>query len=146
MRRILLTCLIVGLASGCSTFRSGGLSEKELIYAASLDGYPKKEIIINRSEFKGILAKGPGAMRIRLIELFSGANTRPRYRVMGYDKSGPYGMMDIQVGDIILAANNYVMMNPRLFPDYVRLLSDTNSGTVHIIRKGRELILSYQIS
>jgi hypothetical protein len=146
MRNIALLCTLVVLVSGCSTFGGKGLREQDIIYAASLDAYPKKDVAIKRAEFKEILAKGPGVMRIRLIELFSGANSRPRYRVMGYDKTGPYQMLDVQVGDVILAANNYVMMNPRLFPDYVRLLSDTNSGTLHVIRHGRELILNYQIS
>jgi hypothetical protein len=146
MRNIHLIFLIVFAFSGCSTFGKKGLSERDIIYAASLDSYPKKEIAINRGEFKNILVKGPGVMRIRLIELFSGANTRPRYRVMGYDKMGPYEMLDIQPGDVLLAANNYVMMNPSLFPDFVRLLSDTNGGTVHILRHGRELILNYKIS
>ncbi len=117
-----------------------------MVFAQSVAHIPHKNISVSRADLKDAINRGPVAMRIRLVELFSGASSTPRYRVMGYDQLGPYKYLGLEVGDVILAANNLIMRQPSVFPDYVRLLSDTNNGTIHIIRKGQEYILAYTIS
>jgi S1-C subfamily serine protease len=116
-----------------------------LVFAQSVAHIPHKNLVISRADLKDAINRGPVAMRIRLVELFSGASSTPRYRVMAYDQLGPYKYLGLEVGDVILAANNMIMRQPSVFPDYVRLLSDTDKGSVHIVRKGQEFILAYTI-
>lgn len=142
-RLVICLTLLVPIV-GCSA-KAKKLSDNEIAaitYSADSSAIPRKEIQVDRQKFRDIVAQGPEVMNIRLVELFSGNNIPPRYRVMGYNKNGPYGYLGLQIGDVILAANNYIMRLPSMFPTYVRLLpEDSKNGSIHIVRHGQEMIL-----
>jgi len=146
LRWTLCLILVVALA-GCSA-KNRRLTDQQIAsvtYSVDTSSIPKKEITIDRRAFKDIISRGPEVMNIRLVELFAGTDVPPRYRVMAYNKNGPYEYLGLQVGDVILAANNYIMRQSSLFPTYVQLLSDTETGSIHIVRQGREVILDLKI-
>lgn len=115
-------------------------------YARTTDNIAKQPISIDRSKLKSLLSRADSADRIRLVELFSGSNVTPRYRVLNFEPNGAYSLLGLKIGDVILAADNFIIKDPALFPKFVGLMSETPSATIHILRGGKELLLTYSIS
>lgn len=142
---------VICLINGCASPKVSPSSVPEKFdtsryYARSTDNIARQEISLDRTKLKSMLSRADSADRIRLVELFSGSNVTPRYRVLNFEPNGAYSLLGLKIGDVILAADNFIIKDPALFPKFVGLMSEAPSSTIHILRGGKELILSYTTS
>jgi len=115
-------------------------------YSSDLSATLKKEIVLDRTQVEKALARADAPLRIRMVEVFSGTKLSRRYRVMGFDKTGIYPLLGLKVGDVILAADNFIIQDPALFPKFIGLLPNESAATIHVFRAGKELLLVYSIT
>ena len=54
-----------------------------------------------------------------------------------------YGLIGLENGDVIVAANRYLIKNPAQFPAFVQLLASQNEATIEIRRGGEARLHKY---
>ena len=136
--------------SGCSSFsnrsRSGQNStDEKKFYTRSNGDIRRVHLFINRQELAEALKKTQATQNIRLIELFGTSITTPQYRVMDFDRNSVYAILGIRKGDILLAANNFIIPNASIFPEFVKLLPQERNASINLIRGGSEHLFVYEI-
>ncbi len=150
MKIILLAILIASISVGCSSKTPKDLTKEinkygeRKYYSNSLDSLPQKSIVIKKIELDKQLSIPNATSRIRLVELITSSEV-PRYRIMGFDKKGVYSLFGLEAGDYILAANNFIIHNRELFPEFITLLSNEKTASIHLLRNNKELLLMYSI-
>ncbi|MDZ4786461.1 MAG: hypothetical protein SGJ02_10335 [bacterium] len=118
-------------------------------YARTTEGVKTKHIKLNKVSLEKALGFANAATQIRLIELYGSLAPTPRYRVMGFDKMGIYDLLTLQKGDVILAADNFIIKDPALFPTFVNLfpkiLPVQKEVSLQVLRGREELLLVYSM-
>lgn len=145
-RVIYLLCLCL-FAAGCS--RNRGFSPdpdsprlrrpSPLIEAVNLT--------ISKKTYDSAL-RGSGSLnKIRLIQIYTRGNETagviPEYRMFDIQPGSVYSMLGLATGDVLVTANDYMVVNPSTFPTYVSLLRNEKSGQIEIRREGKPLLLRY---
>lgn len=152
MKNLFLLLIVFTLLVGCGSTRKigprGELTSTGLpkYYSLNVDGVNKIEFDIKREELVRRLALADAVYKIRLVELYGAKEETPRYRVMGFDKSGVYGLLGLKEGDYILAASNFIIYTQELFPKFIELLPAEKEASIHVLRNGSELLLHYNIN
>lgn len=147
-RKILLVFIV--LLTGCAGFGhfggSGGVSQGVTI--APLPEAKVVEISIKREELINRLKNG-AVNKIRVIDTYSRSseqsNSYPRYRLFDIEPTGPYALLGLRDADILIAAHDYVVFDPRSFPTYVTLLTNEEQTNIQILRGGEALVLKIKI-
>lgn len=82
---------------------------------------------------------------IRLVPVFQSVSTTEsfEYRIFDIDAGGVYGLLGLENSDIIVAANGFLIKDPKQFPVFVQLLERENGATIEIRRNGEARLLKY---
>ena len=82
---------------------------------------------------------------IRLVPVFQSVSTTEsfEYRIFDIDGGGVYGLLGLENSDIIVAANEFLIKDPKQFPLFVQLLERENTATIEIRRNGEARLLKY---
>jgi type II secretory pathway component PulC len=82
---------------------------------------------------------------IRLVPVFQSvsASESYEYRVFDIAADGVYGLIGLENGDVIVAANRYLIKNPAQFPAFVQLLASQNEATIELRRGGEARLHKY---
>jgi hypothetical protein len=147
IKKILLV-FFVALA-GCSGFgrfnKDGGAQG---VTVAPLPESKAVEISVKREELINRLKNG-SVNKIRVISTYSRSseqsNSYPRYRLFDIDPTGPYALLGLRDADILIAAHDYVVFDPRSFSTYVTLLTNEDRTSIQILRGGEALVLDVKI-
>lgn len=106
------------------------------------------EISVKREELIARLKNG-AASKVRVIPTYSRSseqsNSYPRYRIFDIEPTGPYYLLGLRDADILIAAHDYVVFDPRSFPAYVSLLTNEERTALQIIRNDEALVLNVKI-
>ncbi len=140
----------VGLA-GCASFGflpSRGFESAQRRIITSEIG--RQEISVPRLELaRRIRERGTGE-GVRLIPILKGQSyemeTTPEYRIFNVKKGGVYELLGLKNADVIISAHDYVIRDPRAFPQYIALLKGQQSSSIEIRRDGSPLLLAIKIT
>lgn len=82
---------------------------------------------------------------IRLVPVFQTVSSTEsyEYRVFDITYDSVYGLLGLENGDIIVAANRYLIKNPAQFPAFVQLLVNENEATIETRRGGEARLNKY---
>lgn len=82
---------------------------------------------------------------IRLVPVFQSVSTTEsfEYRIFDIDVGGVYGLLGLENSDIIVAANGFLIKDPKQFPLFVQLLEREDKATIEIRRDGEARLLKY---
>jgi len=99
---------------------------------------------IQRSQLRASLTKireNP----IRLVPIFQSVSSSEsyEYRVFDIAADSVYGLIGLENGDVIVAANRYLIKNPAQFPAFVQLLGNQNEATIELRRGGEARLQRY---
>jgi type II secretory pathway component PulC len=86
-----------------------------------------------------------GDNAIRLVPVYESVASRLSYehRVFDVKPSSIYALLGIQNSDIIVAADGYLIKEPRRFIEYIQLLPRENEASIEIRRAGEPRLLKY---
>ncbi|RMG44531.1 MAG: hypothetical protein D6719_01645 [Candidatus Dadabacteria bacterium] len=108
----------------------------------------KKRMVISRAEYRKALALGERVNRLRMVQIFARSEDRlsqyPYYRILRVSKNSVYHMLGLRSGDLVMAADDYVIFDPQVFWKFVVLLQYEKSATIEIVRAGRGILFQYQ--
>ncbi len=82
---------------------------------------------------------------IRLVPIFQSVSSSEsyEYRVFDIAADSVYGLIGLENGDVIVAANRYLIKNPSQFPAFVQLLANQNEATIELRRGGEARLHKY---
>ena len=82
---------------------------------------------------------------IRLVPVFQSLTSTEsyEYRIFDIDSEGVYGLLGLENSDIIVAANRYLIRDPKQFPLFVQLLEGEDQAVIEIRRDGEARLLKY---
>lgn len=116
---------------------------------------PKRQVDVIENQFTLVqydtaLAKRGTSSRIRLVRIFGNAMTvnsvLPEYRVFNVRPDSIYNMIGLKNGDILVAANDYVVQDPNQFDQYLEIVRTDPAPYVEIRRDGRPTLLKFTIA
>lgn len=148
---IVLLCILC-FFSACSMnsrFLSGkgGDGVKLSEYRIADPKLQTKKLAISRARFRQSLAKPNALGRLRMVKVFKRASEQslpyPIYRLFGISKGDPYFLLGLRSGDILVAANDWVIFDPARFTQYVYLLQGEKTAQIEIERMGQSMLFEY---
>ncbi len=82
---------------------------------------------------------------IRLVPIFQSVSSIEsyEYRVFDIAADSVYGLLGLENGDVIVAANRYLIRNPAQFPAFIQLLANENEATIELRRGGEARLHKY---
>ncbi|MCB0333503.1 MAG: serine protease [Bdellovibrionales bacterium] len=105
--------------------------------------------LIQRDTFVQSLEEKNLLYRLRAVPVYQRGSTMegaiPEYRLFELAPESPYVLLGLKAGDILLAADDWVIYDPRRFIAYVELLANLNEGKIRIKRDGQEILLKYTL-
>lgn len=112
-------------------------------------GIETVELSLDRQALLRALERVSAVERLRLVEIFTSRPEAgplfPEYRLFDVEPGSVYHLMGLRNADILIAANDRILVNPVVFKQYVRLLPNEKEAQVHIKRGGKEILLKYRI-
>lgn len=152
MRVVGLIVSILSLALvGCSSLQrafGGGATQSGAIAVAPSPDSKIVELVVARADLVSRLKNG-AANRIRVIPTYSRStdqgNGYPRYRLFDVEPEGPYYLLGLRDADILIAAHDYVVLDPRALPTYVTLLTNEDHTSLQLLRNGEAMVLKVKI-
>lgn len=103
---------------------------------------------IKKSALKAAQSNLDGVARIRIVQIYYrnqeyGGFLPPEYRLFDILNGSVYQLLGLKDGDVLVAANGYIIQQPELFRTYARLLGTEPTADVQIRREGSPLLLKY---
>ncbi len=150
MIRILLIASLLFLPA-CSLFRSLGLEDSSGggIKLSQIGAHNDRKIVsqrIDREGFTRSVEESGALSRVRLVPVYGAKTDKyPEYRLFGIQKGDPYYLLGLRNGDVLRAANDYILFDESKFAPYVSLLRYANEGFIDIYRQGEALQFKYTI-
>ncbi len=141
---------LVLVLSGC-VFSSGDeFSPSTQLADYGVLGPPPTKVskILDREVLVKAIASTAASSKLRLIETLyrKGEGTPfPEYRIFGVEPGSAYQLLGLQNADVLIAANGYVLFDPRKFQIFVRLLENEDHATLHVRRGGSPILLNIAI-
>lgn len=82
---------------------------------------------------------------IRLVPVFQSVSPGDSYEYKIFDigPNGVYALLGLENGDILVAANRYLIKSPPQFPAFVQLLANEKEATIEIRRGGESRLHKY---
>jgi len=150
----IIAILFLTTATSCSRSLPPPPGPQEPVKIDEVRGYnPNAEVVeisIDRERFIASLREPQNLARIRLIKVFSHQSAAvggtPEYRVFDILPDSPYAMLGLRVGDVLVAVQGWVLIDPDRFPPYVQMLQFENSTELEIRRENEPLLLRVNIA
>lgn len=155
--RVCFLVILMLLVAGCSSglFRaekaSAGVQLSDVRAELPRDLVVKK-VTIKKDEFEATFKttrtssrelRGP-LDKIRIVTIFKrSSNPYPEYHLFNIWPHSPYAALGLRDGDILVAANDWVVFNSDKFKQYISLLRNEDDATIEIRRRGRPMLYKY---
>lgn len=142
--QIALSLATLPISIGCTTPQP---PQPKLISEVRPAGLPipTVERHIDRTTLLTSLADKSSIDHIRLIPIQKGASLRegeiPEYRVFGVRPDSAYALLGLENTDILVAADDFIIYDPRTFPLYVTLLANQTQAKLEIRRGSQGLVV-----
>ena len=83
---------------------------------------------------------------IRLVPVFQTASLGPsyEYRVFDVKNGSVFNLLGIQVADIVIAADRYLIKRPEQFSAFVQIMAGLDEASIEIRRGGESRLLRYR--
>lgn len=149
MRRPICTVLFMALCVLCSCAPSTDVDEPRTPTQRPHNQAARViSIQVPRAEYAAAVRNIDMLRRLRLVEVVAseevGRSIFPEYRLFNIEPKGPYALLGLVEGDILVSANDYVLNDPERFRRYVQVLMRESGETfIEIRRQGEELILRF---
>ncbi len=153
---ITVAIIIAISCSGCAGLGRGGSSANSseetrkisvLRNQEYLEGTKFEKFIISRKKLRESFQKPEALTRARIIQTASRSGELgsefPEYRLFSIIAGDPYALLGLKNGDVLIAANDYLLANPDVFRRYVALLGGEEQARVEVRRGGQPLVLQY---
>jgi type II secretory pathway component PulC len=148
MRKILLFCALA-LLSGCSARDAQG---PVLLSSVRQPSALRSEdvITIPRTQVIEVLDSKRSINFIRLVQIFARhpepSRVLPQYRMFNIRPGSIGDLLGLENGDILVAANDYVVFDPNKFQQYLELFRIEKDPFIEIIREGKPMVFRYQLT
>lgn len=150
IRMVILAVLCVSFVS-CSTFRGSSRNTSGARFEDVVGKNFEREevnITIARTLLQERFQEKELREALRVVKVFRRGKTRPfpEYRLFDVRKGSPYDLLGLKSGDIVLAADGWIVFGPEKVAKYAELLQFANTGSFVIDRDGKliELLLSIE--
>lgn len=145
----LLFLLTFSSACSHSWNRSGDDSRRLSRLRTPPSSLQRVEIELSRDKLLAALRDRPSVTRIRAVEIFQGnplgEDPIPNYRLFDITPGSVYEMMGLQNTDVVVGANDRILVSPNLFRQFVELLPQESHSELEIIRAGDPMLFEYKI-
>jgi hypothetical protein len=145
-RRVLYLGCIVLLAN-CET----SPPKPEMIWSKArpeVAGLAVTEVKIPKVVYQASLADQSLLNRMRPIPIYAGTDSSsssiPEYRLFDIVPGSPAYTLGLRTGDVLLAANDFIIYEPAVFAQYLTLLGTVNTATINIRRNETPIMFKYQ--
>jgi type II secretory pathway component PulC len=148
MTRVLFFCALT-LLSGCVARDSTG---PVLLSSVRQPSALRTEDVITlpRSQVVEVLDSKRSINFIRLVQIFARhpepSRVLPQYRMFNIRPGSIGDLLGFQNGDILVAANDYVVFDPNKFQQYLELFRIEKDPFIEIIRDGRPIVYRYKLT
>lgn len=132
------------LLSGCALFQpSVDKDSKGVRYSESISIDPSlvEEKTLDREEYNEAFASPNAINKARLIQVFSRRPGAPEYRVFDVRQGDPFYQLGLREGDVLLAANDFLIFDIDRFRAFVNLARAANATELLVRRKGKVVLL-----
>ena len=149
-RATLLLLVVVVLFSACSSMSSGLGGDATKV--DSLRGAPPFDrrtvnIPVQREEYRKALEMEGSVNDARLVQIFHRGKAEEEfkeYRLLDVRPGSVYDILQLRQADVVVAADGYVVPNPAMFWNYLRLISRFEEGaSIEIRRGGAPILMQY---
>ena len=108
-----------------------------------------QELQVKRADLQAALRRDDLVRRIRLVEIFTTAaagvqTALPEYRLFDIYPGSVYALLGLRSADVLVSANDRILVNASVFIDYIRLLANESEAQIEIRRVGRPVLLKYR--
>ncbi len=148
IKTALLAVLFISTLPGCSLF-SGVLKEERRLSVLRTEkpaGIKEVSLQVSKVPFRAAMEDQSQLSAVRVIEVFNPLNapsTLPRYRIFGIQKDDALNRLGLLDGDIVVGVDDRILVSSSLFIPAIRLMADSDSSTIEIVRAGQPLLLKY---
>jgi type II secretory pathway component PulC len=150
MKRILII-ISSSVLSSCALLRSSSTPPprtlSEVRPTAAFTSTIERTVDFN--ELQRALGNKEGTEQIRLIPVQRTTSLEdpvaPEYRLFGVSPRSIYSLLGLENADILVAADDFLIHDPRTFPMYVNLLGKQSEAKIEIRRGNRALVLANKI-
>lgn len=144
-----LSVFILFSFTGCSLFNSSQSSTGGGVKLSQVASTSKLKVIkreIDRKAFARTLEEPQSLTALRIVAVYRRSNRQvPEYHLFQIQPGDPYHQLGLRNGDILRAANDWLLFDSERFRTYVDILQYANSGFIDIYRKGRPIQYQYQL-
>ncbi len=142
MFKNIILILAVLLFTGCSASDGGA---KLASLRPDNSGMKTFDSTISRKAYIDRLSQ-PSLNTIRLVEIFKGGSSKgspPEYRLFSIQPMGVYALLGIKNNDVLVAANEFVVRQPKQFLAFTELLQNEKSATIELRRQNNPILMRY---
>jgi len=142
-------CLMILVLGACSA-KKADLQDRRI---SSVRPTPAnieiQELQVKRADVQASLQRDDMVRRIILVEIFNTAaagvqNGLPEYRLFDIYPGSIYALLGLRNADVLVSANDRLLVNSSVFIDYVRLLAKESEAQIEIRRVGKPILLKYR--
>jgi type II secretory pathway component PulC len=109
----------------------------------------EKQMTLSAEALLEALAKGNQINRIRIVPIFYRSSqigeSYPEYRLFEIQNGSIYERVGLRNGDVLVAADDYVVFTPDQFREYMRVFPRLENPSMEITRDGKPLLFKYTI-
>lgn len=145
----ILLLVVVMCFSACSAMSSGasegGTKIDELRGAPPFDRRTIKVELV-REEYQKMLEVEGSANDARLVQIFHRGEAEEElkeYRLLDVRPNSVYDLLKLRQADVLIAADGFVVPNPQVFWNYLRLIARFEVASIEIRRGGTPILLEY---
>ena len=143
--RIAVAMLVMVVSAGC-TVGPGGISGRKISELRPTEPhFLVMEQRVSKQDFLTALGRDPENSQLRIVEVYFGSGqvspAYPNYRIFGVNPLSAHAVLGLRNGDVLVAANGYVVASPAVFRQYVQLLGREREAQIELIRHGNPTLL-----
>ncbi len=150
MKSSLTLCAFAALFLVCACTPKSDSADPKTAVAQRPHNATAREVTVRipREEYIAAVRNVDQLRRLRLVEVVAteevGRSAFPEYRLFNVDPKSAYSLLGLLDGDILVSANDYVLIDPERFRQYVQVLHREQGETfVEIRRAGEEIVLRF---
>lgn len=108
--------------------------------------FKEKVVTVRLDDMQQALMRGDKVNSLRLVPVYSSTSSSGlhEYKLFEVQLGSVYRLLDLQNGDVLIAAQGYVIPDPNRFPVYISLISKVPDPNIEIQRGGQAMMLRYK--
>lgn len=137
------------LAPGCSIAPSNSTPRKISEVRPTPTGLQRMNFTISRDRLTNALESSRGSGNLRVVPIVTSAAqapATPEYRLFNIRQGSVGALLGLQNADVLIAANEYVVRDPRQFYGYLEALRTESSALIEVRRDNQPILMQYTFS